>query len=170
MGINFGDHYDQALAGSTFPTTSSSGAGKLIYLVGLRNIFVSQNGSSFVIGTGIPISWGASNPSVNNFLGSWNYSQNATEINTQIIVPVSGSLFGFTIRATDANFSATATFTLRKNAANTTLTGSVTNAVNNVIDTTHTTTVVRGDLLSVRITGLGVTNRIWTTVYIAPGT
>jgi|WetSurMetagenome_2_1015567.scaffolds.fasta_scaffold113024_2 hypothetical protein len=169
MGTNVSSYIDQVLSGSTFPAVSGSGNARLVYLLGPRTVFTSLNGGAFVIGIGTPMAWGASSPALNNFLGRYNYAQNATEINCQIPAPVTGSLFGFNVRALDANFSATATFTLRKAAVNTTLTVGVTNAVNNAVDSTHTTTVNRGDLLSVRLTVAGLTNRIWASVFLAPG-
>lgn len=170
MGVDVGDHYDQVLSGAVFPALSAAGGVRMAYMSSFRTAFVSENGGAFVIGLGKPLSWGASAPAVNNFLGRWNYAQNATELNCQFPAPVSGSLFGFTVRESDAaNFSGSATLTLRKAGANTALTVNVTNAVSSVTDSTHTVTVNRGDLLSVRLTVAGLTNRLWASVFLSPG-
>ncbi len=168
-GVDLGNFYDQVLTGTVFPALSAAAKARLVYMLSFRTVFASQNGGPFVIGLGSPLSWGASSPAINSFLGRWNYSQSATELNCQFPAPVSGSLFGLTVRAMDANFSSTATFTLRKAGANTSLVVGVTNAVNTAVDSTHTVTVTRGDLLTVRLTVAALTNRLWASVFLAPG-
>jgi hypothetical protein len=160
---------DLNLAGTVFPALSAASQARFAYMNSLRSGFLSAAGGAFVIALGFPLEWGAAAPAVNSFLGRFSYGQQVTEINAQISAPVTGSLFGFNVRSTDANFSATATFTVRKAAVNTALTVGVTTAVNNAVDSTHAVAVNRGDLLSVRITGLGVTNRVWAGVYMISG-
>jgi hypothetical protein len=169
MGVDLGNYYDQVLTGTVFPPASVAGGVRAAYMSSFRTMFVSQNGGSFIVGLGSPLSWGASAPALNSLLGRWSYAQSLTEINCQFPAPISGSLFGLAVRATDANFSAAATFTLRKAGVGTTLSVSVTTAINEAVDSSHTVTVVRGDLLSIRLTGSALTNRLWASVFLSPG-
>lgn len=80
----------------------------------------------------------------------------ATEIDIQMLMPRAATLQGLSVLAeTDPSAAQTYTVTVRKNAADTTITAQVTHAnfATVVQDLTHTATVVAGDKIDVSIVG-----------------
>jgi hypothetical protein len=136
-----------------------------------RELFISQNGyPTNEVMLGFPLSWGADNPANNSFLGHWDFLENAVELGTRIPAPFRGTIYRLSVRALDANWSAAGRiFTIRKNAVSAGIASNATATNTNLVGNTATaTTFVRGDALSIQLTGGALTNRIWATVFLVP--
>ncbi len=77
----------------------------------------------------------------------------ATEI--QFAVPRPGTMRNLRQRCTVGTGGGTATYTVRKNGVDTTLLAAITNTASNGADTTHSFTVAKADLISIKITKTG---------------
>ncbi|HTY43000.1 MAG TPA: hypothetical protein VMH79_14090, partial [Thermoanaerobaculia bacterium] len=122
--------------------------------------------------TGIPLIGGTSGTSnlVNGrFMGMFAGNQSSTERLVQNIMPRAGTVEDFYIFIETApGGTASWTFTLRKNGADTALTCTVSGTNQICSDTTHSVTFAAGDLVSVReasANGPSNTAGQWTATY-----
>lgn len=98
-----------------------------------------------------------------NSIGASNQQDQATEINTQIPVPIGGilkNLILYQFESLTGTAAQTIVYTVRKNGVDTalTVTSTVGSGAGSLTDSTHTVSVVAGDLLSLKVVAGTITN------------